>query len=157
VTIRPALPSDIALIATLVKELADYERLAEQAIATPDDFAAALFGIPPKAHALIVEVDGQAAGFGVYFYNFSTFVGRAGIFIEDIFIRPAFRRRGLGRAVFLYLAEKAVAEGCGRMEWSVLDWNEPAIHFYASLGATPMSGWTVQRLAGAALKSFAAG
>jgi len=114
-----------------------------------------LFGPSPKAHALIVEQDGQPAGFAIYFYNFSTFLGRPGIYVEDVFIRPEFRRAGFGRAIFKYLAQKAVAENCGRMEWWVLDWNEPAIRFYAGLGAVPMDEWTVQRLTGDALKNFA--
>jgi len=154
-TIRPARPGDEALIATLVKELAAYERLADQAVATPAALAAALFGPSPTAHALIAEAEGQPAGFCLYFYSFSTFIGRPGIYVEDVFVRPEFRRRGFGRAFFHYLARKAVAEGCGRMEWAVLDWNEPAIRFYAALGAVPMSEWTTQRLAGAALKNFA--
>jgi GNAT superfamily N-acetyltransferase len=154
-TIRPATPSDLALITALVRELADYERLAHEAVATEADFAAALFDMPSKAHALIVESDGRAAGFALYFYNFSTFVGRPGIYVEDVFIRPEFRRNGFGAAVFKYLARKAVAENCGRMEWSVLDWNEPAIRFYAGLGAKPMDAWTIQRLTGDALRNFA--
>jgi GNAT superfamily N-acetyltransferase len=153
--IRPAVPADLPLIATLVRELAEYERLADQAVATEADFEAALFGVSPKAHALIAEAAGKPAGFGLYFYNFSTFVGRPGIYIEDIYIRPEFRRLGLGRAVFKYLAHKAVEERCGRMEWSVLDWNEPALRFYAGLGAVPMDGWTAQRLTGDALRRFA--
>jgi GNAT superfamily N-acetyltransferase len=153
--IRPAVPADLPLIAALVRELAEYERLADQAVATEADFEAALFGVPPKAHAVIAEADGEPAGFGLYFYNFSTFVGRPGIYIEDVYIRPPFRRLGLGRAIFKYLAQKAVEERCGRMEWSVLDWNEPAIRFYASLGAVPMDEWTIQRLTGDALRTFA--
>jgi GNAT superfamily N-acetyltransferase len=156
-TIRPAQQSDIPLIADLVRELAEYERLADQVVATHGDLAAALFGPSPKAHAVIVEADGVAAGFGLYFYNFSTFLGRPGLYVEDVYIRPAFRRSGLGRAVFHYLARKAAAEGCRRMEWAVLNWNEPAIRFYASLGAVPQTEWTVQRLSGAALIEFAEG
>ena len=154
-TIRPAAPADLPLIAMLVRELAEYEKLADQAVATEADFAESLFGPAPKAHALIVEQDGQPAGFAIYFYNFSTFLGRPGIYVEDVFIRPEFRRGGFGRAIFKYLARKAVDENCGRMEWWVLDWNEPAIRFYGSLGAVPMDEWTVQRLTGDALKSFA--
>jgi GNAT superfamily N-acetyltransferase len=154
-TIRPATEADLPLIASLVGELADYEKLSHQAVATEADFGRALFGKSPKAYALIVEHDGQPAGFAVYFYNFSTFLGRPGIYVEDVFIRPEFRRNGYGRAIFKYLAQKAVAEGCGRMEWWVLDWNTPAIDFYRSLGAAPMDEWTVQRLTGDALKTFA--
>jgi GNAT superfamily N-acetyltransferase len=155
-TIRAATPDDLPLIVALVRELAAYERLSEQAVASEADFARALFGSPPAAHALIAEFGGAAAGFALYFYNFSTFVGRRGLYVEDVFVRPEFRRCGLGRGLFRYLAAIAVAENCGRMEWSVLDWNEPAIRFYASLGATPMHEWTVQRLTGAALAAFAA-
>jgi GNAT superfamily N-acetyltransferase len=154
-TIRRATPADLPLIASLVRELAEYEHLAHQAVATEADFAESLFGPSPKAYALIVEHEGQPAGFAMYFYNYSTFLGRPGIYVEDVFIRPEFRRNGYGRALFKYLAQKAVAEKCGRMEWWVLDWNEPAIRFYASLGAVPMDEWTVQRLTGDALKSFA--
>jgi GNAT superfamily N-acetyltransferase len=154
-TIRPAVPADIPLIASLVRELAEYEKLSHQAVATDADFAVSLFGPSPKAHALIVEHKGHPAGFAIYFYNFSTFLGRPGIYVEDVFVRPEFRRNGFGRAIFKYLAQQAVAENCGRMEWWVLDWNEPAIKFYGSLGAVPMDEWTVQRLTGDALKTFA--
>lgn len=154
-SIRPATPEDLPLVTSLVRELAEYEKLAHQAVATEADFAESLFGLHPKAYALIVEQDGQPAGFAIYFYNYSTFLGRPGIYVEDVFIRPEFRRGGFGRAIFKYLAQKAVAENCGRMEWWVLDWNEPAIRFYAGLGAVPMDEWTVQRLTGDALKTFA--
>ena len=154
-SIREATPADLPLIASLVRELAEYEKLAHQAVATEADFAESLFGPSPKAHALIVEHEGQPAGFAIYFYNYSTFLGRPGIYVEDVFVRPEFRRNGFGRALFKYLAQKAVAEKCGRMEWWVLDWNEPAINFYRGLGAVPMDEWTVQRLTGDALKSFA--
>ena len=153
--IRAATPADVPLIASLVRELAEYEKLADQAVATDSDFARALFSPSPKAHALIVEHDGQPAGFALYFYNFSTFLGRPGIYIEDVFIRPEFRRNGFGRAIFKYLAQKALAENCGRLEWWVLDWNAPAIDFYRGLGAVAMDEWTVQRLTGDALKTFA--
>ncbi len=156
-TIRAARPDDAALIAQLVRELADYERLSEHAVATPADLAECLFGASPKAHALIVESDGKPAGFCVYFYNFSTFAGRAGIYVEDVFVRPEFRRQGLGRAIFQHLARKAVAEGCARMEWAVLNWNEPAIRFYESLGAVALSDWRIERLSGAMLADFAKG
>ncbi len=154
-SIRDATPADLPLIASLVRELAEYEKLAHQAVATEADFAESLFGPSPKAHALIVEHEGKPAGFAIYFYNYSTFLGRPGIYVEDVFVRPEFRRNGFGRALFKYLAQKAVAEKCGRMEWWVLDWNEPAINFYRGLGAAAMDEWTVQRLTGDALKSFA--
>jgi len=153
--IRDATPADLSLIVSLVRELAEYERLAHEAIATEADFHVALFGPSPKAYALIVVHEGQPAGFALYFYNFSTFLGRPGIYIEDVFIRPEFRRNGFGRTIFKYLAQKALAEGCGRVEWWVLDWNAPAIDFYRGLGAIPMDEWTVQRLTGDALKTFA--
>ena len=154
-SIREATQADLPLITSLVRELAEYEKLAHQAVATEADFAESLFGPSPKAYALIVEHEGQPAGFAIYFYNYSTFLGRPGIYVEDVFVRPEFRRNGFGRALFKYLAQKAVAEKCGRMEWWVLDWNEPAINFYRGLGAVPMDEWTVQRLTGDALKSFA--
>ncbi len=153
--IRAATPADVPLITSLVRELADYEKLADQAVATEADFQTALFGPSPKAYALIVEHEGQPAGFALYFYNFSTFLGRPGIYIEDVFIRPEFRRNGFGRAIFKYLAQKALDENCGRLEWWVLDWNAPAIDFYRGLGAVAMHEWTVQRLTGDALKTFA--
>ena len=154
-SIREATQADLPLITSLVRELAEYEKLAHQAVATEADFAESLFGPSPKAYARIVEHEGQPAGFAIYFYNYSTFLGRPGIYVEDVFVRPEFRRNGFGRALFKYLAQKAVAEKCGRMEWWVLDWNEPAINFYRGLGAAPMDEWTVQRLTGDALKSFA--
>jgi GNAT superfamily N-acetyltransferase len=154
-SIREATEADLPLIASLVRELAAYEKLAHQAVATEADFAESLFGPSPKAYALIVEDEGKPAGFAIYFYNYSTFLGRPGIYVEDVFVRPQFRRNGFGRALFKYLAQKAVAEKCGRMEWWVLDWNEPAMNFYRGLGAVPMDEWTVQRLTGDALKSFA--
>ena len=154
-SIRQAIRADLPLIAALVRELAEYEKLAHQAVAAEADFDKALFGPSPRASALIVEHDGQPAGFAIYFYNFSTFLGRPGIYVEDVFIRPEFRRNGFGQAIFKYLAKKAVAENCGRMEWWVLDWNEPAIRFYGGLGAVPMDEWTVQRLTGDALRKFA--
>ena len=154
-SIRPATEVDLPLIASLVRELADYEKLLHQAVATEADFRRSLFGPEPKAHAVIVEHEGRPAGFAFYFYNFSTFLGRPGIYVEDVFIRPEFRRNGYGRAIFKYLAQKAVVEGCGRMEWAVLDWNTPAIDFYRGLGAVPLDDWIVQRLTGDALKTFA--
>jgi GNAT superfamily N-acetyltransferase len=153
--IRPATSADISLIVSLVRELAEFERLAHEVVATEADFAANLFGPVPKAHAVIAEIDREPAGFGLYFYNFSTFLGRPGLYIEDVYVRPEFRRHGLGRAIFKYLAQKAVAENCGRMEWWVLDWNEPAILFYRGMGAVAMDEWTVQRLTGDALRAIA--
>jgi len=153
--IRPGVASDVPVILSLVRELAEYEKLAHEVAATEADFAFSLFGPAPRAHALILEAEGAIAGFALYFYNFSTFLGRPGLYIEDVFVRPEFRRHGFGRAVFKYLAQKAVEENCGRMEWWVLNWNEPAIRFYRSLGAVPMDEWTVQRLTGDALRACA--
>lgn len=154
--IRDAAPEDVPAILALVKELADYEKLSHEVTATPELFHAALFGTPQRAFALMCEVAGKPVGTAVCYYNFSTFVGRPGIYIEDIYVRPDFRNRGIGRAVFRHLAARAVAENCGRMEWAVLDWNEPALKFYEKLGATVMSEWRLERLKGAAIAKLAA-
>ncbi len=146
-TIRPARPDDSAAIATLIRELAAYERLEHEAQATADDLRRHLFGERPAAEALIAEVDGQAIGFALYFTNFSTFRGRPGLYLEDLFVRPEHRGRGIGRGLLASVARLAVARGCARVEWAVLDWNEPSIGFYRSLGARPMDEWTVFRLA----------
>jgi GNAT superfamily N-acetyltransferase len=150
-----AVPADAAVIADLVRELADYERLGHEAAATASDFAMALFGPVPRAHAMLAEMEGDVVGFALYFFNFSTFLGRHGLYVEDVFVRPDHRRRGIGRAFFQALAARAVAEGCGRMEWAVLNWNRPAIEFYRSFGAVPLDAWTLQRLAGGALHALA--
>lgn len=155
-SIREATPDDLGTIARFVRELAAYERLEHAVVATEAGLADAFFGRDPKVFALILEVEGEAAGFAVWFHNFSTFLGRHGIYIEDVYVRPEFRGLGLGRGVFRHLARKAVAEGYGRLEWSVLDWNEPAIRFYRAIGAEPMDEWTVQRVSGAALERLAA-
>jgi GNAT superfamily N-acetyltransferase len=140
----------------MIRDLAVFERLEHECVAEAAKLRHYLFE-DRKAHALMAEWEGQPAGFGLYFYNFSTFVGQPGLYLEDLFVRPAFRRRGVARAIFRWLAKKAVAEGCGRFEWSVLDWNENAIAFYRSLGATPMEEWTTQRLSGEALHRLARG
>ena len=155
VAIRPAVDSDTAILLHLIRDLAEYEQLLAAVVATEADLRAALFGPRPCAEAVLAECDGQPAGFALFFTSFSTFVGRPGIYLEDLFVRPAFRRRGIGRALFQHVARVAVERNCGRLEWSVLDWNEPAIQFYRSLGATAMSEWTVFRLAGAELGSAA--
>ncbi len=154
-TIRDATPEDCAEIARLVRALAAFERLADQARASEDDFRRALFGTPARAQAALAVVNGKAVGLALWFYNFSTFQGRAGLYVEDVFVEPAHRGAGIGRAFFAMLAARAVAEGCGRMEWSVLDWNEQAMAFYRAFGAEPMSEWTVQRLSGATLHRLA--
>ena len=154
-SIRPATADDVPLIRQLIAELAEYERLADAAVATDDDLCAQLFGAQPAAEVLIGEVDGEAAGFALFFHNFSTFLGKRGLYLEDLFVRPAFRGSGLGRHLMASLARIAVQRDCGRFEWSVLDWNAPAIGFYRTLGATGMDEWTVQRLEGDALRALA--
>ncbi|MFN7182618.1 MAG: GNAT family N-acetyltransferase [Thermomonas haemolytica] len=156
ITIRPATIDDVPLIRQLIAELADYEKLAHAAVATDDDLRAQLFGAHPAAEVLIGEVDGEPAGFALFFHNFSTFLGKRGLYLEDLFVRPAFRGAGLGRHLMAALARIALQRDCGRFEWSVLDWNQPAINFYRRLGATGMDEWTVQRLEGAALHALAA-
>jgi GNAT superfamily N-acetyltransferase len=155
-SIRPATPADAALVLAFIRELAAYERLAHEVDATEESLAAALFGDSPRVFAEIAEWQGEPAGFALWFYNFSTFRGRHGIYLEDLFVRPAFRGHGIGRALLRHLARRCVAEGLPRLEWWVLDWNEPAIRFYRSLGAVPMDEWTVHRVAGAALETLAA-
>jgi GNAT superfamily N-acetyltransferase len=153
--IRPATPADVPAILGLIRELADYEKLLEHAKATPADLDVALFGDRPAAEALVAVVDGQTVGFALYFTTFSTFVGRPGIYLEDIYVQPAFRGQGLGKQFFRCIAQLAVERGCGRIEWSVLNWNTPAWKFYESLGATPLDDWTIHRLAGDAIRTLA--
>jgi len=155
--IRPAQPDDVTLILDLIKGLAEYERAPEQAKATAQDIEKALFQPNPRAKALICSVDGQPAGFALYFYNFSTWTGKSGIYLEDLFIEPAYRGRGAGKALLRALARIAIAEDCTRFEWSVLDWNEPAIRFYEAFGAEPQSEWLGYRLSGDALHALADG
>lgn len=150
-TIRPARRDDAALIFDLVRELSVYEQLGHAVDATPQMIAGALFGPDPRAFCDIGEWNGEPVGFALWFYNFSTFRGRHGIYLEDLFVRPAARGRGVGKALLARLARRCVAEGLARLEWSVLDWNEPAIGFYESHGAELMDGWTVCRLADQAL------
>lgn len=154
-TLRNARPDDCDLIVRYIRELAEYERLAHACEATPELMHRWLFGETPRAACVLAEWNGEAAGFALYFYNFSTFLGKPGIYIEDVFVRPSFRRKGIARAIFQHLAAKAVAEGCGRLEWWVLDWNEDALRFYRSLDAVGMNEWTVQRIAGEALQRLA--
>jgi GNAT superfamily N-acetyltransferase len=159
-TIRPATPADIPEILAFIRELADYEHEPASAIATHADLLRDGFGPTPRFHCLIAELSSTGnpptpAGFALYFHNYSTWRGNAGIFLEDLFVRPAFRGRGIGKALIAAVAAIAVAEGCSRFEWAVLDWNTPAIDFYNSLGATPMSEWTIMRLSGDALAQLA--
>jgi GNAT superfamily N-acetyltransferase len=145
-TIRPATRADAPTIATLVRELADYEKLLHEAKAGADDFLRELDSPNPVIRVLIAEWNGEPAGFALYFFNFSTFVGRPGLYLEDLFVRPAQRKHGIGRALLRELARIAQERNCGRMEWAVLDWNEPALRFYKSLDARPMTEWIVHRL-----------
>jgi GNAT superfamily N-acetyltransferase len=156
-TLRPARPDDAGLIHTFVCELAEYEKLRHEVEATPADIERDLFGADPKAFSDIGEWDGVPAGFALWFYTYSTFRGRHGIFLEDIFVRPAFRGKGIAKALMRRLAARCVEEGLGRFEWNVLDWNEPAIRFYRSVGAVPLDAWTMQRVSGEALGRLAAG
>jgi GNAT superfamily N-acetyltransferase len=154
-TIRPAETGDAATILSFIKELADYERLAHQVVADEQALRDTLFGDRPAAEVILAELDGEPAGFALFFHNYSTFLGRPGLYLEDLFVRPALRGRGIGKRLLCRLAEIAVSRGCGRFEWSVLDWNEPAIRFYENLGAKPMDGWTVFRVTGEALTRLA--
>jgi GNAT superfamily N-acetyltransferase len=149
--IRPARPDDAALIFDLVRELAEYERLSGDVDATPETLAEALFGPSPRVFCDIAEHGGEPVGFALWFYSFSTFRGRHGIFLEDLFVRPAARGRGLGKALLANLAKRCVAENLARLEWSVLDWNEPSIEFYRLQGAEMLEGWTNCRVSDAAL------
>ena len=144
--IRPASGADAPLIASLVRELADYEKLLSEARATAVDFQRELDAANPVIRVLIAEWDGKPAGFALYFFNFSTFVGRPGLYLEDLFVRPALRSHGIGRALLGALARIAKERDCGRMEWAVLDWNEPALRFYKTLGARQLNEWIVHRL-----------
>ncbi|WP_115512747.1 MULTISPECIES: GNAT family N-acetyltransferase [Xanthomonas] len=155
--IRSATPDDVPLLHALITALAVYEREPDAVKASPDDLRASLFAEGATAHALLCEHDGQALGFAVYFFNYSTWLGRNGLYLEDLFVRPEARGKGAGLALLRHLAQLAVQRGCGRFEWSVLDWNQPAIDFYQAVGARPMDGWTVYRLDGERLAAFAAG
>ena len=154
--IRTATRADAATIASLVRELADYEKLLHEAKAEPADFLRELDSPNPVIHVLIAEWNGEPAGFALYFYNFSTFVGRPGLYLEDLFVRPAQRAHGIGRALLRALARIARQRNCGRMEWAVLDWNEPALRFYQSLGARQLNEWIIHRLTPPEIERLAA-
>ena len=145
-SVRAALPDDVPIVVSLIKELADYEREPDAAKATEADIRAALFGESPKAFCHVAELDGEVVGFALWFLNFSTWLGKHGIYLEDLFVRPEARGSGLGKALLTTLIEIARDHGYGRVEWSVLDWNTPAQDFYRALGATPNDEWTVWRL-----------
>jgi GNAT superfamily N-acetyltransferase len=156
VNIRPARREDAATIASLVRELADYEKLLPEAKATTEDFLRELDSPSPVIHVLIAEWNGEPVGFALYFFNFSTFVGRPGLYLEDLFVRPAQRAHGIGRALLRALARIAEQRNCGRMVWAVLDWNEPALRFYKSLDARQMKEWIVHRLTPVEIAKLAA-
>ena len=154
-SIDPAQPGDADLLVAFVRELAEFERLLPEVKITPADLHRDLFGARPHAEAVVARVNGEPVGFALWFHNYSTFAGRPGLYLEDLFVRPAFRGRGFGEALLRHLAGVAVARGCARFEWAVLDWNEPAIAFYRKLGAVPMNDWIVQRVSGDALAALA--
>lgn len=159
VLVREAMPADVPLIVQFIRDLAAYEKEPEAAVATEEAIHRNLFGRGfgkgPVAECVIGEVDGVAQGFAVFFMNFSTWVGEPGLYLEDLFVRPEARGRGLGKALLLHLAKIAHARGCGRMEWNVLDWNTPALEFYRALGAKPMDGWTIHRVDRAGIAKLA--
>jgi GNAT superfamily N-acetyltransferase len=155
-TLRPATAADVPQILAFIRALAEYERLLHEVVATEDGIRAALFGPRPYAEVILAEEAGLPVGFALFFHTFSTFLGQPGIYLEDLFVVPEARGQGVGKALLAELARLAVARGCGRVEWAVLDWNTPAIRFYDSLGARPNQEWTVYRLTGAPLAALAA-
>jgi GNAT superfamily N-acetyltransferase len=155
IRIRPAVPDDVPLIVTFIHELAEYEKLAHEVVTTEADMHAALFGPRPVIEAVIASVDGEPAGYALFFPNFSTFLGKPGLYLEDLYVRPAARGVGAGRRLLEHLARIACDRGWGRFEWSVLDWNEPSIAFYKKLGASAMDDWTVFRISGENLRRLA--
>lgn len=157
ILIRAAEPGDIDTILQFIRDLAAYEKLAHAVNTDRDTLARYLFGARPMAEVLIAEGQGDAIGFALFFHNFSTFEGRPGLYLEDLFVRPEARGSGAGKALLTRLAQLAIERDCARLEWSVLDWNEPAIAVYRAIGAVPMDEWTVQRLDGDALRALARG
>ena len=153
--IRPAQAGEAALVLGFIRKLAEYEKLSHEVEATEADIGAALSGPSPRCHCDIAVWNGEPAGFALWFYNFSTFKGKAGIYLEDLFVDPARRGHGIGKALLKHLARRCVAEGLPRLQWWVLDWNEPSIGFYKSIGAKPMDAWTVYRVADEALERLA--
>lgn len=156
-TIRQARPADAQTIYDMIYELAVYEKAPEEVVTTPDEIRETLFGAESKTEALICEVNGAAVGYAVFFTSYSTWLGRNGIYLEDLYISPNARGNGAGKTLIRHIAQLAVQRRCGRLEWSVLDWNQPAIDFYKSIGAEPQSEWVRYRLAGDALVEFAEG
>lgn len=152
--IRPATPADVPLILSFIRELAVYEKLEHEVIATEEDLRAALFGERPVVEAVIASLDAEPVGYALFFPNFSTFLAKPGLYLEDLYVRPAARGAGIGRELLEYLARLAVDRGWGRMEWTVLNWNEPAIGFYRKLGAKPLTEWTIFRVTRNALQKL---
>lgn len=157
IRIRPATPDDAAVILGLIRELAEYERLLPEVTATEEDLRRTLFGDAPAAEVRLAEREGvsEPVAFALFFHTYSTFLGRRGLYLEDLFVQPAHRGFGIGRRLLEHLAALAIERDCGRLEWTVLDWNEPALRFYRRLGAVPMDAWTVQRVEGDALRALA--
>lgn len=153
--IEPATERDVPLMLRFIKALAEYEKLAHEVVATEASLRESLFGPQPSAEVIIAYAGTEPAGFAVFFHNYSTFLGQPGLYVEDLFVLPQWRGRGLGRQLLAYVAHLAVTRGCRRLEWAVLDWNEPAIRLYRVLGARPMDEWTVYRLTGEALEKLA--
>jgi GNAT superfamily N-acetyltransferase len=157
ISIRPATAADVPLILTFIRELAEYEKLAHEVVASEADFHEALFGRRPVIEAVIASIDGEPVGYALFFPNFSTFLGKLGLYLEDLYVRPQARGQGAGRALLEHLARIAVDRGWGRFEWAVLDWNEPSIGFYKKMGARPMDEWTIFRMTGDPLRRLAGG
>jgi GNAT superfamily N-acetyltransferase len=153
--IRPARPGEEKLVLDFIRKLAEYEKLLHEVEATESDIGEGLFGPNPKCHCELAFWNGEPAGFALWFYNFSTFAGKAGIYLEDLFVEPHLRGHGIGKALLKHLARRCVAEGLPRFQWWVLDWNGPSIDFYKSIGAKPMDEWTVFRVSGDELKALA--
>lgn len=154
IRIDPATPADVPTIRTLIRELAEFERLLHEANATEEQLRDSLFGPNPGAEVVMARIGDEVAGFALFFHNFSTFLGKRGLYLEDLYVRPQFRGKGCGEALLRHLARLALERDCGRFEWSVLDWNQRAIDFYTSLGAVPMNDWTTYRVTGAALEKL---
>ena len=155
--IAPATPADVPLILSLINELADYEKLRHESVATESSIEEALFGATARVETVIARLGGEGVGFALFFHNFSTFLGKRGLYLEDLFVRPAYRGRAIGKSLLSYLAALAVERDCGRFQWQVLDWNRPARDFYESLGAEPDAAWVNYRISGDALRRLAAG
>jgi len=157
ITIRAAVPGDESVIFSLIRALAEYEKLTDQVTGSEALLRSHLFGDRPYAEAILAEIDGAAVGFALFFYNYSTFLTKPGIYLEDLFVLPEYRSQGIGKALLIDLAQRAIAQDCGRLEWSVLDWNESAIGFYQRMGATLLPDWRICRVTGDALGQMALG